>query len=264
MSAAELRAAAGAELIKVRRAVMLWATVISFLVAALVGAFFMFVLQDPARARSLGLLGTKAQLSGGTADWPGYFALVAQMVAVGGMLLFGMILIWLFGREFADGTVKDLLALPTSRAAVVVAKLVVALVWSLLLTAELVAVSLPLGVMLALPGWSTQVLLHGVGVIVATACLTVILTTTYALAASWGRGYLAAVATLFVTAITAQIVSAVGYGAWFPWAVPSLMSGVAGPDQATPGPAGILSVIIVGVLASTATVLWWQRADHDR
>lgn len=261
---ARLPAAIGAELIKVRRAVMLWATVVAFVVAACVGAFFMFVLQDPARARSLGLLGAKAQLSGGTADWPGYFSLIAQMVAVGGMLLFGMILIWLFGREFADRTAKDLLALPTSRAAVVVAKLVVALVWSLLLTIELVVLSLVLGSVLGLGGWSTQVLLHGVGVILATTCLTVALATTYALAASWGRGYLAAVATLFVTAITAQIISAVGYGTWFPWAVPSLMSGVAGPDQPTPGPAGILSVIVVGLVASSATVVWWQRADHDR
>jgi len=261
---ADLSAAISAELIKVRRAVMLWATAVAFVVAAMVGAFFMFVLQDPARARSLGLLGAKAQLSGGTADWPGYFALVAQIVGVGGMLLFGMILIWLFGREFADGTAKDLLALPTSRAAVVLAKLVVAMVWSLLLTVELVAVSLPLGAVLGLGGWSTQVLLNGVGVILATSFLTVMLATTYALAASWGRGYLAAVATLFVTAITAQIVSAVGYGAWFPWAVPSLISGVAGADQATTGPAAILSVIVVGAAASAATVLWWQRADHDR
>jgi ABC-2 type transport system permease protein len=261
---AGLRAAFRAELIKVRRAVMLWATIVAFVVASCVGAFFMFVLQDPARARSLGLLGTKAQLSGGTADWPGYFSLVAQMVAVGGMLLFGMILIWLFGREFADRTAKDLLALPTSRAAVVVAKLVLALLWSLLLTVELVAISLAFGAVLGLDRWSTQVLPPGVGVIVATACLTDLLACTYALAASWGRGYLAAVATLFVTAITAQIVSAVGYGAWFPWAVPSLMSGVAGPDQATPGAGSIAGVVVVGLAACTVTVLWWQRADHDR
>jgi len=260
----ELGAAIGAESIKVRRSVMLWASGIAFLVAALVGAFFMFVLQDPERARSLGLLGTKAQLGGGTADWPGYFALIAQMVAVGGMLLFGMVLIWLFGREFADRTAKDLLALPTSRAAVVLAKLVVALVWSLFLTVELVALSLPLGALLGLEGWSTQVLRHGVGVIIVTACLSVLLATTYGLAASAGRGYLAAVATLFVTAITAQIVSAVGYGAWFPWAVPSLLSGVAGPDQATASGWGIASVVLVGVAASTATVLWWRHADHDR
>ena len=260
----EIAAALWAELLKVRRSLVPWVTVVAFMVAGLVGGFFMFVLQDPGRARSLGLLGAKAQFAGGTADWAGYFALIAQIAAVGGLLVFGMVIIWLFGREFADGTAKDLLALPTSRAAVVLAKLVVAMVWSLLLTVELVAVSLPLGAVLGLGGWSTQVLLNGVGVILATSFLTVMLATTYALAASWGRGYLAAVATLFVTAITAQIVSAVGYGAWFPWAVPSLISGVAGADQATPGPAAILSVIVVGAAASAATVLWWQRADHDR
>ena len=212
----------------------------------------------------MGLLGTKAQLRGGAADWPAYLTLVSQIVAVGGMLLFGMILIWLFGREFSDRTVKDLLALPTSRAAVVLAKLVVALGWSMLLTAQLVVVSLLLGTLLDLPGWSGQALVHGVGVILATAFLTVALATTYGLAASWGRGYLPAVSALFVTLFLAQVLSAVGYGAWFPWAVPSLLSGVAGPDQATTGPAGILSVALVGLAASAATVVWWQRADHDR
>lgn len=260
----DLRAAVGAELLKVRRTVMLPVTSVAFLVAALVGAFFMFVLQDPARARSLGLLGTKAQLRGGAADWPGYLALVAQIVAVGGMLLFGMILIWLFGREFSDRTGKDLLALPTSRAAVVIAKLAVALGWSLLLTGQLVAASLALGATLDLPGWSGAMLVHGVGVIFATAFLTVALATTYALAASWGRGYLPAVAALFLTLFIAQIVSAVGYGGWFPWSVPSLLSGVAGPDRATATPAGIASVLLVALAASAATVLWWQHADHDR
>ncbi|MEV0143917.1 MULTISPECIES: ABC transporter permease [unclassified Nonomuraea] len=37
-----------------------------------------------------------------------------------------MIAIWLFGREFSDHTAKDLLALPTSRTAIVAAKFVVA------------------------------------------------------------------------------------------------------------------------------------------
>ena len=107
-------------------------------------------------------------------------------------------------------------------------------------------------------------LVHGVGVIFATAFLTVALATTYALAASWGRGYLPAVAALFLTLFIAQIVSAVGYGGWFPWSVPSLLSGVAGPDQATATPAGIASVLLVALAASAATVLWWQHADHDR
>jgi hypothetical protein len=56
----------------------------------------------------MGLIGDKAQLGGGTADWPGYFALLAQTVAVGGVRVFGLIMVWLFGREFSDRTAKDL------------------------------------------------------------------------------------------------------------------------------------------------------------
>lgn len=257
-------AAVWAELLKVRRSIVPWATGVAFLVAGVVGGFFMFVLQDPARARSLGLLGAKAEFAGGTADWGGYLALVAQIVAVGGHLVFGMILIWLFGREFSDRTAKDLLALPTSRAAVVLAKLVVAFGWCLVLVCHLVVISLVMGAVLRLPGWSGPTVVHGLGIVLATALLTVALATTYGLVASWGRGYLAAVAAMFVTLFAAQVLSAVGFGAWFPWAVPSLLSGVAGPDQTGAGLAGVASVVLVGLAASIATVAWWQHADHDR
>ncbi len=80
----EIAAALWAELLKVRRSKVPWVTFVAFTMAGLVGGFFMFVLQDPDRARSLGLLGAKAQFTGGAADWAGYFALIAQIAAVGG------------------------------------------------------------------------------------------------------------------------------------------------------------------------------------
>ncbi len=260
----EVAAALWAELLKVRRSRVPWVTFIAFTVAGLVGGFFMFILQNPERARSLGLLGAKAQLAGGTADWAGYFAFAAQIAAVGGLLVFGMVLIWLFGREFADRTAKDLLALPTSRRAVVAAKLVIGAGWCLLLAAQLLVISLILGAWLHLPGWSTDTALRGVGTVLATTVLTVALATTYALVASVGRGYLAAVAAMFVSLFAAQVIAALGFGAWFPWSVPSLLSGVAGPEQAGPGVWGITGVVLVGVAASASTVIWWERADHDR
>ena len=260
----EVAAALWAELLKVRRSRVPWVTFLAFSVAGLVGGFFMFILQNPDRARSLGLLGAKAQLAGGTADWAGYFAFTAQITAVGGLLVFGMVVIWLFGREFADQTAKDLLALPTSRRAVVVAKLLVATGWCLLLAAQLIVMSLVLGTWLDLPGWSANTALRGVGTVLATTVLTVALAATYALVASVGRGYLAAVAAMFVSLFAAQVIAALGFGGWFPWSVPSLLSGVAGPEQAGPGLWGIAGVVLVGVVASTATTLWWERADHDR
>jgi ABC-2 type transport system permease protein len=101
------------EALKARRSRLPWVTAAAFAVAAAVGGLLMFILQDPARARAMGLLGTKAQLAGGTADWPGYLALLAQITAVGGTLIFGVVAIWTFGREFSDHTAKDLLALPS-------------------------------------------------------------------------------------------------------------------------------------------------------
>jgi len=259
----EIAAALWAELLKVRRSLAPWVTAAAFTVAGLVGGFFMFVLQDPERARSLGLLGAKAQFAGGTADWAGYFAFMAQIAAVGGLLVFGLVIIWLFGREFSDRTAKDLLALPTARSAVVVAKLIVAAGWCLLLTAQLIVLSLLLGAILGLPDWSADTALRGLGTVVATTLLTVALATTYGLAASIGRGYLAAVGVMFVSLFTAQVIAALGFGAWFPWSVPSLLSGVAGPDQAGPGPLSIAGVVVVGAVASAATVIWWEHADHD-
>ena len=260
----EISAALWAELLKVRRSLVPWVSLAAFTVAGLVGGFFMFVLQDVGRARSLGLLGAKAQFAGGTADWAGYFALTAQITAVGGLLVFGLVVIWLFGREFSDRTAKDLLALPTSRRAVVTAKLLVTLGWCILLAVPVVGISMLLGTMLGLPGWSADTALRGVGTVLATTLLTVALTTTYGLVASVGRGYMPAVAVMFVSVFAAQVIAALGYGAWFPFSVPSLLSGIAGPDQAHASAVGITGVLLVGVAASAATVIWWEHADHSQ
>ena len=79
-----MRDAIAVEALKARRSRLPWLSAAAFAVATLVGAMFMFILQDLDRARSMGLLGTKAALTGGTADWPGYFSLLAQTTAVGG------------------------------------------------------------------------------------------------------------------------------------------------------------------------------------
>lgn len=258
----ELVAAVHAEALKLRRSLVPWASAGAVLLAGAVGAFFMFVLQDVDRARSLGLLGTKAQLTGGTADWPGYFALTAQTVAVGGLIIFGTAVIWLFGREFSDRTATDLLALPTSRTAVVLAKLLLGIVWCTLLSVLLLLVVLVLGAGLGLPGWSGGVALRGAGAVLGTGLLTAALAVPYGLAASVGRGYLPAVAVLFLTVLLAQVLAAVGHGAWFPWAVPALLAGTAGPVPAGIGGAGPVLVLLTALGSAAATALWWERADH--
>ena len=251
-----------AEVLKARRSKLPWVTALALVLATGVGGLFMYIQQDPARARSLGLLGTKAQLTAGTADWPSYFALLAQVIAVGGLLVFGLVVVWVFGREFTDRTVKDLLALPTSREAVVVAKFALSAVWCLLLGAQTYALGLMIGAFLDLPGWAAGAATQGLLRLLVTTVLTIVLTWPFALAASVGRGYLVGVGCMFAALFVAQVTATLGYGQYVPWSVPSLYSGLAGVGRATPGPTGFTLVALTGLIAVVGTCLWWRRADH--
>lgn len=259
-----LRAALWAEILKLRRSVVPAVSVVAFAVSAAVGGLFMFILQDPARAREMGLLGMKASLATETADWSSYFGMLSQTVAVGGVLIFGLVMIWIFGREFSDRTVNDLLALPTTRTAIVAAKFVVTTLWCLVLGVLVSLFGLGIGAFLGLPGWSGSTAAGGVGAVLAAAFMAALLTTPFGLAASVGRGYLAAVGVMFVVVFLSQIIAALGYGHLFPWSVPALFSGVAGEDRTMPGPLGYGLVVLTGAAGAVATAIWWTTADQTR
>ena len=75
-------------------------------------------------------------------------------MAIGGAILFAFLTPWVFGREFADKTARGLLANPTSRRAIVLAKATVVGMWSLGTTAWVIVLGLVIGGLLDLPGWS--------------------------------------------------------------------------------------------------------------
>lgn len=257
-------AALWAESLKARRSKVPWLTALGFSLAPLMGGLFMVILKDPVRARSMGLISTKAQLTVGVADWPTFLGVLAQATAVGGAMLFSLVTGWVFGREFADGTVKDLLALPTPRAAIVAAKFVVVAVWGAALAALVLVLGLVVGAAVGLPGWSWALLVRATGDLAATASLTLALMPPVALLAGIGRGYLAPVGWAILTVFLAQILAAIGWGSWFPWSVPALFSGLAGPRSAQ---LGVHSYVVVAVTFSAGlagTFTWWQKADQSR
>ena len=256
------RAALWVEALKARRSRMPWLTALGFSMAPLAGGFFMIVLKDPEYARSMGLIGAKAQITAGVADWPAYLGLLAQATAVGGLLLFGLVATWVFGREYADRTAKDLLALPTSRAALVGAKFIVVIGWCLALPGFILGLGLGIWMAIGLPGWSKQVALSGVTTFFVTAGLTIVLVTPVAFVASAGQGYLPPMGFVILTLALAQIVAVAGWGAYFPWTVAGLYSSIAGPQGEQVNTLSFVLVILTGIVGLLATFAWWQYADQ--
>jgi ABC-2 type transport system permease protein len=253
-----------AEVLKARRAIITPLAALGACILPLAGGLFMVVLKDPAKARAMGLISAKAQIMVGVADWPAYLHLLLQGVAAAGAILFSIITTWVFGREFSDHTVKELLALPTPRAAIVAAKLVLILSWSLLLATLIFVVGLGVAMAVHIPGWTFDLITRSFGSLMLIAFLTYLLMPFVALLASAGRGYLGALGWTFLMLAMAQLAAILGWGDWFPWAVPALLSGAAGPEAARLGVHSYLVVFIASIAAAAATFTWWHRADQTR
>ena len=218
-----------AETLKARRSKVPWLAAIGFTLAPLVDGLFMFIMKDPERARDMGLLSVKAQMAMSTAEWLTFFSVLAQAIAIGGVIVFSIVTAWIFGREFSDHTAKDLMALPTSRENIVVAKLLVITGWVLVVSLWIYLVGLLIGSLVDIPGWTTRLAWQSFLDVLATAGMTLLLMTPVAFIASMGRGYLPPLGWAVLTIFFAQIIAATGWGDWVPWAVPALFSGAAGP-----------------------------------
>ena len=254
--------AAGVELLKARRSRMPLFTALAFSLAPLAGGFFMVILKDPEMARRLGMISAKAQIIAGAADWPTYLGVIGQAAAMGGFILFSFIASWVFGREYADHTVKDLLALPTPRRAIVLAKFVVVAVWAVALTTLIYFLALGVGAAVGLPPAPVETFEQATVTLAVTAALTLMLVPPVAFVASAGHGYLPPMGFAILMLILAQIVAATGWGEYFPWVVPALYAGMAGPAYAQMGPISYVLVIITGLAGLIATLVWWERADQ--
>ena len=247
------------ETLKFRRSKMPLLTMLGFLMVPFMGGFFMIILKDPELARRAGLISAKAQLLAGTADWPTFLNLLAQSVAVGGIILFGFIGSWVFGREYSDRTMKDLLALPTSRSVIVLAKFVVVMSWSAVITAVITLVGLGVGTAVDLPQASSEIFQQGTISIVISTVLTISLVTPIAFFASAGHGYLPPMGATILALFLAQIVAVAGWGEYFPWSIPALYA-----QGSVIGSASYLIVALTGIAGIAGTFLWWELADQTQ
>ena len=253
-----------AETLKARRSKVPWLAAIGFTLAPLMDGFFMFIMKDPERAREMGLLSVKAQMAMSTAEWGTFFSVLSQAIAIGGAIVFSIVTAWIFGREFSDHTAKDLMALPTSRENIVTAKLLVMTAWVFAVSLWIYLAGLLIGSLVDIPGWTTGLAWQSFIDLIATAGMTLLLMTPVAFIASMGRGYLPPLGWAVLTIFFSQIIAATGWGDWFPWAVPALFSGAAGPRGELIGVHSYVLVIVAGITALAATFYWWPSADQTR
>jgi ABC-2 type transport system permease protein len=257
-----LRAAIASEFLKSRRSRVPWGVAAGFTAAPLVMGLFMVILKDPEGARALGLLGAKAQLTAGSADWPTFLNLMGQAATVGGAILFAFLAAWVVGREFADRTLRGLLANPTPRRTIVVAKAVVIACWGLAISAWVLVLGLAIGAVIGLPDWSSSDAVTMVASVGVAMVLTIGLQAWAMFFAGVGRGYISPLAWAVAMVAASQVLAVLGWGSWFPWSVPAILAGAGGAQVESVTAGAIALLVVVAVSGLVATVIWWERADQ--
>jgi ABC-2 type transport system permease protein len=208
-------------------------------------------LTGPAQAKfAIALAGT---------EWEAHFALEAQILAVIMMLGGGLIVAWLYGREFVDGTFASLFALPISRTAIGLAKALLAASWSL--ATALLATLLTLGgSALVSSSPMDAAVLENAGSVFGGGAIMGLLGLPFGLVAVWTRGYFGAFAALLMATAASQIVASLGWGHWVPFVAPALWAGAGGPDvAATVRPIHLAVAVGFALTAALATVAWFRR-----
>ena len=121
------------ELLKLRRTKIFPVSIYFYIFIGVMMGMLVFLSMHPEIASRSAAIRMKTSFLG-SIDWNGFYELMIQIVLTLVVIGSGVITSWVFGREFSDRTIKDLLALPVSRSKIVVSKLIVLLGWSLLLS----------------------------------------------------------------------------------------------------------------------------------
>ena len=257
----DLTAAFVTECMKLRRSKIFWITLLFFIFIPLMMGLLMFVAQHPDMASKLGLVGTKASFFDEN-NWEGFFLILNQSVAMIGTIGFGFITSWVFGRDYIQRTVIDILALPVSRSSIVISKFFIVALWCLLLTIIMFLSSIIIGHLIKIPDWSGQVFSQYAYKIFITSFLTLLLITPVAFIASYSKGIIAALAFVILTMIMAQFVSLVGLGPYFPWAIPGVNTVPAGTEGMQLVFGSYIILLITSILGFFGTIAWWRTADQ--
>jgi len=189
--------------------------------------------------------------------WDTYFSellgSIASLLVVG----FSFTSAWVFGREYTDNTIKDLIVKPISKWYSVLSKFIVIFVWNMLLAIFTFAVVIAAGSLIGVIGGSIMQHVTTFITFLTTSLLIIVVSTTSALLANMTRGYLAPIGLTFVLVIVSNVIMQLGMGPYFPWTIPVLL--LTGADI------GFISMVIIavtGAVGFAGTVAWWKFAEH--
>ena len=168
------------------------------------------------------------------------------------LLAVGVVMSWSVGREFTDGTMVGLFAIPPTLRSIAAAKMVATLSWAALLGVGEAAMLTTAGLML------------GLGPAGAAGCFAVLALIAVLLSASvlpvmWAatrwRGYLAGIGFTLAILVITNLAAGFGLGSCIPWSIPIVWAA----HQAEVGTPLLAVPVMTAAVGAWITYRSWDR-----
>ncbi|MHC6177696.1 ABC transporter permease [Glutamicibacter sp. X7] len=189
-------------------------------------------------------------------SWNLLLGVTAQITAAGALIAFGVATSWVIGREFSEGTISGLFALPVPLATIAMAKLLVYQLWASFIALALTATLFVTGLWFDL-GPVDSYVLHELARQTILTFLTGLLAIPAAWASTVGRGPLAGIAVTLMLVVSAQV-TAIAYpllAPWLPFSAPALWA--LQPELVHPGQ--LVTVLVIPLTFGLLTASAWKR-----
>ncbi|HET8927872.1 MAG TPA: ABC transporter permease [Microbacterium sp.] len=195
-----------------------------------------------------------------TADWAGLLSMAVQITGAGALLGCGVVLAWMFGREFADATVSGLFALPVGRGRLAAGKLAVFALWACGTAIGATCAVLVVGLVAGL-GVPSPAVWAGLGRHAALLVFSCAIVIPVAWVTTLARSTLGGVTATIVIVVVAQVGVLAGAGGWMPLAAPTLWA-MSGGNAVTSLQLAI--TLAVAAVSAVLVVHAWHRLQLDR
>ncbi|MFL0554372.1 MULTISPECIES: ABC transporter permease [Paenibacillus] len=223
------------ELLKVWKSIVFWVVAVVFIAMPLLIGLF----KEPG------------------VSWDMYYTDIFDSIASLLVVGFSFTSAWVFGREYTDKTIKDLIVKPIPKSYSVLSKFIVITIWNILIALFTFALITIAGSFIGVNGSSGSSILQFFGTFMLTSVLIMAVSSTSALIANITKGYLAPIGLIFVIIIASNAVVQLGLGPYFPWTIPVLLT--KGVDI------GFISysiLVLTAIVGFAGTVAWWRFAEH--
>ena len=190
-------------------------------------------------------------------SWEAYFSDINMFAAI--MIIgFAFTTCWIFGREYSDKTINDLLVKPISKLRIAISKFIAIFLWNTLLTILMFAVVVLIGACVSLTHGTATLILDHFLLFMATSLLTMFVSTISSFVANVTKGYLAPIGLIFLIVLIINIVENVGLSAYIPWTIPGLLM-----SDGFLSPISVFILAITGITGFVGTVAWWRFAEQQ-